>query len=522
MSTLPEENILGQAILESAINNHAKGDIKEASKFYKLYLEKGLKNANVYLNYGVICQNNNNINEAISLYKRCIDDFPHRHESYSNLGNLYRIMGKNKDAEILIRKAIKLNPNFDLAYNNLGNTLNAQKKFKEAEKAFLKAININPNFAVAINNLASLYKDQNKLDIAEEMTRKALAINDKIPEAQNNLGIILKKIGNIKEAKLAFENAIKINKNFDIAYCNLGNLLQEIGNLEEAKIVYKKSIDINPNSELSFYNLGIILRDTGKIKEADELFQKVVELKPNFAFGHMNLAICQYIQNRKELAIKSIKKAKVIDSKSKIIELLLIVISNNIFDDKIKFKQKKKIYNKINESNPLILQKDVDENIINYLHQINSLDLNKFKDPTFGNARGSDYQLFEDTNTILTQLKDDLLKICTEAANSKIFIVDSFFTILGAGGRVDKHNHIGSMDKLEVLNLGTRKYSLVYYLSVGSQDCSQPGLLKLYAPDEEVKPEPGMIVIFPSDRYHSVSYNGNKERVIVGINFYSI
>ena len=32
----------------------------------------------------------------------------------------------------------------------------------------------------------------------------------------------------------------------------------------------------------------------------------------------------------------------------------------------------------------------------------------------------------------------------------------------------------------------------------------------------------GLIVIFPANRYHSVIYDGTKDRMIIGVNFYSI
>ena len=63
---------------------------------------------------------------------------------------------------------------------------------------------------------------------------------------------------------------------------------------------------------------------------------------------------------------------------------------------------------------------------------------------------------------------------------------------------------------------------MVYYLSVGDQDSSQPGILKLFDPEEDVLPSDGMIIIFPADRYHSAAYNGTKDRIIIGINFYTI
>ena len=46
--------------------------------------------------------------------------------------------------------------------------------------------------------------------------------------------------------------------------------------------------------------------------------------------------------------------------------------------------------------------------------------------------------------------------------------------------------------------------------------------MKLYDPIENVLPYKGMMIIFPSDRLHSVVYNGKKDRIMIGINFYAI
>ena len=94
---------------------------------------------------------------------------------------------------------------------------------------------------------------------------------------------------------------------------------------------------------------------------------------------------------------------------------------------------------------------------------------------------------------------------------------------MGAGGAgVNRHNHIGDLDLDSSLNLINQKFSLVYYLSIGDQDCSEPGNLKLYDPSENILPSEGKIVIFPADRYHSVVYNGEKDRIMISINFYSL
>jgi len=108
------------------------------------------------------------------------------------------------------------------------------------------------------------------------------------------------------------------------------------------------------------------------------------------------------------------------------------------------------------------------------------------------------------------------------AVKSEIFLYDSFFNIYGAGAGIPPHTHLTELDRNKTLNLTKQKYSLVYYLSVGDQDCSEPGIFKLYDPEEEILPCEGMIVIIPAGRLHSAVYNGKKDRIIIGINFYSL
>ena len=67
-----------------------------------------------------------------------------------------------------------------------------------------------------------------------------------------------------------------------------------------------------------------------------------------------------------------------------------------------------------------------------------------------------------------------------------------------------------------------QKFSLTYYLDIGDQDCSEPGVLKLQDPNKEILPSEGMIVIFPASTMHSATYGGRKDRVMIGINFYSL
>ena len=91
----------------------------------------------------------------------------------------------------------------------------------------------------------------------------------------------------------------------------------------------------------------------------------------------------------------------------------------------------------------------------------------------------------------------------------------------GSGG-VKRHAHLNSTDEEPNLKLANQKFSLVYYLVIGDQESDEPGILNLFNPDESIMPSEGMIIIFPAGRDHSVTYNGSKDRVIIGINFYCL
>ena len=106
--------------------------------------------------------------------------------------------------------------------------------------------------------------------------------------------------------------------------------------------------------------------------------------------------------------------------------------------------------------------------------------------------------------------------------NSDILISESFFTIFRSGGGLISHDHLGSLDKIKGLNIACKKFSLIYYLSVGDQDCDEPGILKLESPNQDILPVDGLIIIFPATRRHSVFYKGQKDRIIIGVNFYRI
>ncbi len=447
-----------EQIVNHAFNFHRQGNITESAKYYQYFINQGFKDHIVFSNYGSILRN----------------------------------LGKPKEAENLYRQAIELNPNFADAHSNLGNILRDLGNLNEAKKSYQKAIELNPSFTNAHYNLGNIFRD----------------------------------LGNLNEAEKSYLKAIELNPNFADAHSNLGNIFRDLDNLNEAEKSYLKAVELKGDDAESFTNLGMVLTEIGKLKEAEILLRKAIKLEPKNSIYHLNLCICLYLLNDKDMALNIIKTAHAIDSNNKAILLLLKILSGlkagGKTDSEIE-KIRSDFFNGELDSNIFICNRDVETDLINTLYKIKAIDAqktNKYQPVIIGNTRGSNFSLFDNNLSTINSFKEDISYKLETYLKSNIFIKDSFVTIFKSGGGVKRHAHIAKIDKL--LRLKSRKYSLVYYVSVGDQTSAQPGILKFYNPNKEILPKEGMIIIFPSDMDHSAFYSGNKDRIIIGINFYIV
>ena len=334
-------------------------------------------------------------------------------------------------------------------------------------------------------------------------------------------------LGQLDIAIQNYEKALSINPDYAKAHYNLGIALQDLGKLHDSVKSYENSIAFEPENAQAYNNLAIVLRELDQLEEAEASCRKAIVLDPEYAEAYSSLSIILYANGDLNSALESIEKAYSINPKLKLIKLLLAVLKarkNRDNNDVSVGNISKSGFDTQLTSNPLILNRAVEQELIAKLYEMKSLEHYPQTDTIYGNARGSGYQLFQDDHSsIIRTVRDDLVGILTKAIKTDIYIKDSFFHIMGAGGAgVNRHNHIGELDLDSSLNLIKQKFSLVYYLSIGDQDCSEPGTLKLYDPSENILPSEGKIVIFPADRYHSVVYNGKKDRIMISINFYSL
>ena len=302
------------------------------------------------------------------------------------------------------------------------------------------------------------------------------------------------KEGKLEEAKSLFQNILQLQPTDYKAHTNLGAILLKLNKLDEAEASFRKAIEFKPEFEIAYYNLGVTQEKLSRFNEAEISYKKAIEFRADYVEAHNNLSMILR-QNKLLLSIEQAKNYK----KKK---------ASNL-DANIGL-----------TTNPFISKRNVEKELLAKLYKVNSVELDKTRDIRYGNGKCSDYELFENNSSILKAVEKDLTHIMSQAVKSDIYIIESFFNILRAGSGLTSHKHLNNFDKTH--DLINKKYSLTYYLSVGDQNCSEPGILKLYDPDKEILPSEGTIVIFPASRNHSATYGGKIDRVMIGVNFYSL
>ena len=278
---------------------------------------------------------------------------------------------------------------------------------------------------------------------------------------------------------------------------------------------------LEPTNTKALHTLSSTYFYMGDLDKAHESIRQAIQIKPTYANAYRTLSLILFAKGNTEDAQSSFKVAYDLDPKNSengLVSFLLSINKKKSISGKIINPETQLAKSKLNF--PITLRREVEPELLKSIYQFNTQNLNDMNDPTFGKARGSAYNLFEQNGEDLIKVKEDLMNLVKSSLDSDAFFKEGFFTILSGPSEVKKHYHLTQLDKHTDCGFGERKYALVYYLKTGDQDCEHPGALRFYEPDQEILPSEGMVVIFPADRYHSVIYGGQKDRVIIGINFY--
>ena len=254
-------------MMAKAFIHHSKGEINQALEYYKMFVNHGFVDAQVFINYGILLKD----------------------------------LGKLKNAELYAKKAIDIKPNYLFAYSNLAIIQKKLGKLKDALNSLKKVLEINPNFTSIYSNLGILLKDMGRLKEAEKYTRLAIKNEPNMSELYSNLSTILLALGELEKAEESIQKAIKLNPNVAVYFLNLGSIKKAMSEFEEAEKYTLKAISLRPDYLFSFSNLAIILIDLGRLDEARTFLEKAIQINPSYAKAYYLLSTLKNTSNDHKL-----------------------------------------------------------------------------------------------------------------------------------------------------------------------------------------------------------------------------
>ena len=432
-------------------------------------------------------------------------------------------VGAIKDAKM----TVSLKPHLSQMWFLLSSLHHQDSNLSDAIEALRSAHKNEPKNTVFMIQLGEFLRQDNKASEAINILEQATKLAPEDANAWTNLGVAFQQENRIANSKMAYEKALVLNPKSAAISSNLGALAKELEEWESALQYFEKALELEPNLTEAHSNMGATLKELGRLDEAEACCIKAIALKPDFHKAHFVLGVILYSNGDIDAGIESFARAYDIDPKERGNELVLSVLRARKAreQNEINVRNISQLDNKVGlNSNPIFLNRVVEPELVASLYEMQSREMDEAKNtPVFGNGKCSlNYDMFKEGSPIIKTLERDLIRLMELTFKSEIYFQDSFFNIYGAGAGIHPHTHLNKLDRDTCLDLAKQKYSLVYYLSVGDQDCSEPGIFKLYEPDEEIFPTDGMIVIIPANRLHSAVYGGKKDRIIIGINFYSL
>jgi len=297
----PYDN-LGYVLLE-------KKDFDQAISYLKTAIRINPDYAEAHYNLGVAYQATGQTQKAIDNYLKTIQEEPYFAQAYCNLGHLFYEKKNYQEATRYLQQALKISPDLAEAHNSLGLVLKSQNRPDQAIAHFQAALAANPELVAADINIGTLLTAQGKTGKAMAYYSKALTLDPDNIQLHNNIGNILAKQGRFDEAIKHYTRALEINPKQIITLNNMGNALLAIGKYDEAIRQYQAALSIDPKFKNALYNLAMVYAVKKDYAKSIDAFKRILTLEPKNAVAAYDIACIYSRQNKKEEAVKWLKKA---------------------------------------------------------------------------------------------------------------------------------------------------------------------------------------------------------------------
>lgn len=285
-------NNLGNLLHKTGRSTEALDALRKAIQMHPGYGE-------AWYNLGKIQLDLENFKEATKALEKAIKNWSHSDPKPQTLmGDIYKQEEKYDQALVCFKEALQINPKYFNALHNYGLTLKQMQRPKEAIEIFLEARDVNPDVPELYYNMGNAYYELDDMDNAFANYHKALELKPDFLEAHTTLNELYWRYGHKDKYLQSYADAIKKKPALrELRHQYADSLLLE-GKFDKAAAVVDGLFQTSQPGAKAFQLRAKVMVKQGDIYKSLEDLEKCIELEP------------QEIEYRKDITKFLIKMGK--------------------------------------------------------------------------------------------------------------------------------------------------------------------------------------------------------------------
>ena len=305
------------ATLQRALDHHRAGRYRLALGLYQEVLALRPDEAGILVNHGIAALQAGRAELAVESLLRAVAIEPDLAEAHFNLANAFQSCDRFEEAAISYGRALEIDPRNAAAQNNRGVVLQKSNRARDAVDSFHKAIALRPDYAEAHVNLCHAYRLLGDLDDAIAAGRRSIEMSPNNCEAYDCYGSALSRARRLDDAISAFQTALSIKSNFLAAQINLAKTFIRAGRPSEALGVLDTCLGYYPGNTEALATKCVALNELGdrealgQLMNHQDLIEKV-DIRTRFESGRLaafNTALARHVESHPTLMFEPERKS---------------------------------------------------------------------------------------------------------------------------------------------------------------------------------------------------------------------
>ena len=221
--------------------------------------------------------------------------------------------GETENARQFLEDAVKRAPKDAEIHMNLGNVLAATNELERALAAYGIAADLAPNYAEPAYNAGLLLAGRGRHMEAAGWFRNALGRDPEHAGAAIGHAEARRNAGDLAGARDALAAWIALHPDDPVAYTNLAAVLSGMGDDAAARDAAEHGAEVDPGLAAAHFNIGVAQQGLGDQLAAIERYRRTLALEPGHAAAALNMGEAHAVLGDEEAARKAYRRALEID-----------------------------------------------------------------------------------------------------------------------------------------------------------------------------------------------------------------